>query len=399
METYLEENDRDVKRKILTAADAIRKKYLALKLDQNMEDAAIHKILNPFKEPLSTLIKATQKGSMQDKTERDQLKPLKRKRDIENDDLTNPRARKLSRSRSYTTSINPKSETTQIVNAPNKLELPQKLLKSESTQTEAAPMDLEFQKTEIIAETDDNQVEDNDDVFEDQDDDDELNRSIQGPGYNHFLEQYPEIAQDYIDKFLKQSPEIDYTYGLRHDLTTDTWTMGIKKLDFTSDGDIKVGDVTYMGTPGLYDLLFLRKPTANTPDDDVNFKDILQRTNVMRRNFSPSEQIKGSRASKYVNVIKPLFDKPRSPFKKSQSSDLLRRSFNLRSNVKSTSGSALLEYNEKRKEYVYYDDVNELVERLFKLDASKEAGNTNNMNEIISILEELSELGVIELYE
>ena len=73
----------------------------------------------------------------------------------------------------------------------------------------------------------------------------------------------------------------------------------------------------------------------------------------------------------------------------------------MRSQVRKTSilkksGTALLQCNEKPKQYVYYDDVNELVvDRLAKLDASYEAGNGNHMNEIISILKELEELGVI----
>ena len=55
----------------------------------------------------------------------------------------------------------------------------------------------------------------------------------------------------------------------------------------------------------------------------------------------------------------------------------------------------MLQYNEKPKEYIYYNDVNELVDRLRKLEASKQAGNNNTQNEIINILRELERLGVI----
>ena len=54
--------------------------------------------------------------------------------------------------------------------------------------------------------------------------------------------------------------------------------------------------------------------------------------------------------------------------------------------------AALLEYNEKPKEYL---DINQLVDRLRKLEASKQAGNNNTPNEIINILKELEGLGVI----
>lgn len=46
--------------------------------------------------------------------------------------------------------------------------------------------------------------------------------------------------------------------------------------------------------------------------------------------------------------------------------------------------------------YEYFDDPNELCERLFLLISSKSAGNTNHDHEINSILEELRECGVIE---
>lgn len=52
----------------------------------------------------------------------------------------------------------------------------------------------------------------------------------------------------------------------------------------------------------------------------------------------------------------------------------------------------------KRKahmDYVYWDDPNELVDRLHLLMASQAAGNSSHTNEIISIIKELREAGVI----
>ena len=46
-------------------------------------------------------------------------------------------------------------------------------------------------------------------------------------------------------------------------------------------------------------------------------------------------------------------------------------------------------------EYVYWDDPNELVDRLKLLDSERVAGNNNHDNEIQNILEELSERGYI----
>ena len=46
-------------------------------------------------------------------------------------------------------------------------------------------------------------------------------------------------------------------------------------------------------------------------------------------------------------------------------------------------------------DYVYWNDVNEIVERLKLLIASQQAGHTNHDNEIISIIEELKEAKII----
>lgn len=60
------------------------------------------------------------------------------------------------------------------------------------------------------------------------------------------------------------------------------------------------------------------------------------------------------------------------------------------------SGQGLLMHEDKKdKEYVYWDDPNELVSRLELLHASRLAGSNSHDNEIISIVEELSERNLI----
>jgi hypothetical protein len=54
------------------------------------------------------------------------------------------------------------------------------------------------------------------------------------------------------------------------------------------------------------------------------------------------------------------------------------------------------EVNKNAIDLIYWDDPNELVERLHLLIASQAAGNFNHRNEIISIIEELREANIIE---
>lgn len=55
-----------------------------------------------------------------------------------------------------------------------------------------------------------------------------------------------------------------------------------------------------------------------------------------------------------------------------------------------------MQYNRNQDiSYTYWDDPNELVERLRLLVASKSAGHSGHRNEIMSIIEELREANII----
>ena len=54
-----------------------------------------------------------------------------------------------------------------------------------------------------------------------------------------------------------------------------------------------------------------------------------------------------------------------------------------------------MRFTNNKLDYVYWDDPNELVDRLRVLISSQHAGHTNHNNEIISIIGELREAGII----
>lgn len=63
--------------------------------------------------------------------------------------------------------------------------------------------------------------------------------------------------------------------------------------------------------------------------------------------------------------------------------------------VSKKGGGLTLKVNKHNTDYVYWDNVNELVDRLRLLVASMIAGHTGHNNEIISIVEELKEANII----
>ena len=190
---------------------------------------------------------------------------------------------------------------------------------------------------------------------------------------------------DYLTKkFLRMLHQnrkqyLDMVYGVRK-LSDDTLMIGDKPISFEGQY-IHVGDKKYLKTVCLLELPFRQTPEESyiSSDDLNNYKDILIATNAHRKQYSPSEPVCTSRSINHKKFIAKLFNVSR------------RRS--------STSGGSLPQYMIARKnentDYVYWDDPNELVERLCLLLASQAAGNPSHNNEIISIIEELREAGII----
>lgn len=152
------------------------------------------------------------------------------------------------------------------------------------------------------------------------------------------------------------------------------------------DGRIlKVGNITFEKTLGLKELLYKKVPNLDviTDDDLENYKLLLINTNAHRRNFDPAKPINSNKGFKYMSIIKPLFKFSKQPT--STESPPQGKGINLLKKVKTNT------------DLVYWDDPNELIERLKLLLASKAAGNTGLDNEIVAIIEELREAGIINM--
>lgn len=165
--------------------------------------------------------------------------------------------------------------------------------------------------------------------------------------------------------------DIDYKYGIRYDADADSLKIG--NVNIMIDGDnLRLKDETYHLTPGLYKLIILRDPKRRmyTEDDLKVYGEILSITNAYRRNYNPNQQIQAGRSNKYKTIIKHL--------------------------IRYRSGDSLMKLPKENVDYLYWDDPNELVDRLRLLIASQQAGHNNHSNEITSIIEELREANIID---
>jgi hypothetical protein len=187
------------------------------------------------------------------------------------------------------------------------------------------------------------------------------------------------IPHAITDMFLSRSKgeQLDKIYGVYYDPNEQKLMMGNKSVNFHS-GIVVIHDKRFPTTPGLMELLFLKHP-KNFTDADLNtYNDIVLLTKIHKLNYDVKDRTRGNKSYKYNRIIKPLIDGRR---------DLILEK----------EGEGLnMEVNNKKIEYIYWDNINELVDRLRLLIASQVAGNKySHNNEIISIIEELREAKVI----
>lgn len=167
-------------------------------------------------------------------------------------------------------------------------------------------------------------------------------------------------------------------YTVQTDMKTNAMILGKHKMDVVGD-KILIGNKVFISTPGLLDLLLLSQPRSYTDNDLKTYKQILNYTNVHRYHFLPSGAIVRDKTNtKYLNIIAKLF-----PEKGGGALNALQTDY-------------MIQDRNGRKHFTYWDDPNELVERLMLLVASQSAGHTGHNNEILSIIEELREAKIIK---
>lgn len=216
------------------------------------------------------------------------------------------------------------------------------------------------------------------------------------PSFEEYLEAFETpLPRIYVEENIKDTEGLfDHRFGIYHDIQTEKFTIGDSEVDFHGPNLIIKG-VEYIGTPGLYELLFKNNPIGYQKTDVEQYIDILKRTNALYRENDPTKPLKSATRDvkdKFTFIIAPHF-KPRQ-----RANTLPART--TRGTIRKATGKGLklhlLDLNNKRKEYQYFDNYNELVERLKLLVASQVAGNTSHNNEILSILEELREGKIIK---
>lgn len=181
---------------------------------------------------------------------------------------------------------------------------------------------------------------------------------------------FDSISKQYFTDYLDNSKLIfDTKYGVYQDETTNTWRIGDSTFEINNDNILIKGN-EYLGTRGLYELLFKKKPSEYTENDLKAYGNIIRDTNAYKLNYMPNGRVNADRSSKYRNIIKDVISEEHHGF-------------------------GLMKVAKPNTDYVYWNNPNELIDRLKLLIASQQAGHNNHNNEIISIIEELREADII----
>ena len=194
-------------------------------------------------------------------------------------------------------------------------------------------------------------------------------------------EESKNILSSYISLLNRKHSSIDEVMGIRK-LKTQGLTIGNSPIKLNSK-EIHVGTERYPTTEGLLELLFKNEPDINKikRSDKENYKKIILMTNAHRKYYRSDGDVRVDNI-KFKNIISNIigYDYIFIPNKRK--------------------GAGLPEHMIARKkqkpvDYVYWDDPNELVDRLRLILASQAAGNRSHTNEIFSIIEELREAGIV----
>lgn len=382
MDSSKEIRDREkLAKQIAQTSDSIRKKYRALKTGKMEEDMALERHFKPIIEPLKQIVENTVgEESNFNKSETYLFSGEK--------EYAEPKLKRKQSSFETVSSgeeeydVEPNSQRKQSITFANSLmaSTPKKSMLRRSstvpaTLNEAAknlqPRELSYEHPHALS------VEE---VFEITNEPlaTSVRHKLQTSEGRKILEtHYGPLGQKYLGAVLsgkkaaKRDASMDNVYGVYFN---DSGTMiGNKRIDLAKNDDIFVDKKRYPGTRGLYELIFKKKPKINsyTDADKRNYKSILLATNAHKRKHDMHMQVKSNRGPKYVDIIAPM---------------LTGAGEGMPSTVT---------LNNNKIDYVHWDDPNELVDRFRLLEASRQAGHNAHDNEIMSIIEELREAGLI----
>jgi hypothetical protein len=191
-----------------------------------------------------------------------------------------------------------------------------------------------------------------------------------------------DIATEYLQKYASNKKSVDTTFGIYS--KNGQFYIGTSPITIQGD-DVTVGDKTYSGSPGLWELLTMANPDKSiyTPEDLENYAEILTKTKAIERTDNPNKP-RSSRSDKYKEIIMPIW----SSIKERSKLPIAKKG----KKSKTVEGEGV----STQAPIILPSDPNALVEMLSLRIAAAKAGNTGAANEAVAICDELKRMGVLD---
>lgn len=204
-----------------------------------------------------------------------------------------------------------------------------------------------------------------------------------------------DVIKQKIHEHSKQysSADKDNVFGIR--TQHGELYMGKHPITVKTDDDQMsyfVKNKKFPVTTGLSDLLLMNNPPYYTNQDLDTYKDMLTLTSAHKKNYNANGIIRRPKSSvKYAKIISNLF--PEKGNTKNVGGKGMQ--WRQRQQMKKPQTAYKTFNRTSVYDYKYWDNPNELVDRLRLLVSSQAAGHTGHNNEIIAIIEELREAKII----
>lgn len=347
------EDKREKLKQIAKIKDVIRYKYKLLKTKKFDDDSKISELLKPVITPLQNLVheKEVKTKVKKELKSEDKIEKVK-KDDHENffDDML----------------FNPTMNSTLVQHKTNEKINPNTISNNENNSDNFESFSLD--RTDVSRNRDNKLKIKNSSI------EDERETSLNSSKLN-------------IEKYLRRSANkharADIVCGIRK--LADGFYIGNSPVGIAGN-KFTIRDTEYNLTKGLLELLFEKSPnpTLIKETDYRDYKDILLKTNAHRSRYMPDGNYR-SNDKKFKEFISKLLN------------DDLKLGGSVGQRIKNTLIPSHMILNKNKKEYVYWNSSNELIDRLKILVLSQVAGNTSSSinNEIVSIIEELREENII----
>ena len=334
---------------IIKARESIKRKHLALKLGKEAAENLIKERLKPVISPLERLVGNFQNRAMQS----------------ENTTYHEPSEIKPNLQPSFKNEKNTQAFTDN---------------KFQTGIDGGLSADTEYKDNENINEEDDSEVDKI--VLNDFEHEDENNatkptgmqtstplpKAHESRISNVIEIELPQKIQEYTSMFSTRGKRknLDEKLGIRK--LSNGYFIGNAPVDLKDNGDIIIGGREYQSTEGLLELLFKKNPIDElvTEADIIHYRSIVLNTNADKKYFKANELIREDPTGKLEKYVK-----------------------------RSVAGEGYMVTNSSPINYMYWNDPNELIDRLRLLDSAVQAGNMSHINEIESIIEELREAKII----